>query len=338
MTASGQTAAKSAQFPAHTDLVQIQVSVVDSKGQPVRDLTQRDFEISENGGKQTITLLERTSLAVERATLPEVEMPDRAGQGQPIQASRLKVMVVDDAFLRQSDISRAMLAVHAIVASAGDGDQVILLAPMTKLEAVAEMPAGRAAFLERAEGLRLLWGVDRSSLPRFASELRVRQQIVIDALCAALDFCARQSKPKMIFLISRGFRYVTEDRANHDAVLRSSRAANVPVHFVDVRGLEVLSDSRPPRIPGMPAMPPLGPDPSQGTDFTDSVALDTGGVIVRGTNDPTNPIRRLIAERSFYYTIGYTPIDPPRHGEFRRVTVHVSRPGVRVYARPGYIG
>jgi len=322
---SSRAAPASDQFPSQTDVVRIQISVVDSRGRPVLDLTQQDFEITEKGRKQTITF-------VERSGLPEETSPDAVSRGHPIHTPRLNVIVVDDAHLRQPDIRRALLAVRAIVDSAGDGDELLLLAPMARLEAAAEMPAGRETILERAESLRSFWGTDRSSLPRFPSELRVRRQMVIDTLHAALDRCAKETRSKMVFLLSRGFRYATDDRANQDALLRASRTANAPVHLVDVRGLELHDGDHP------PGMPLGGPDVSAGSDFMDSVALDTGGVVVRGTNDPTSAIQRLIAERSCYYTLGYTPIDPPHRGEFRRVQVRVGRKGVRVYARPGYVG
>ena len=53
-TAPQQTPAPSAQFAAGVDVVQVDVSVTDKSGQPITDLTARDFDIREDGQPQTI--------------------------------------------------------------------------------------------------------------------------------------------------------------------------------------------------------------------------------------------------------------------------------------------
>jgi hypothetical protein len=63
----------------------------------------------------------------------------------------------------------------------------------------------------------------------------------------------------------------------------------------------------------------------------------TGGVSIVNTNDLERHLARIVTSTSAYYLLGYTPANRDLDGRYRRITVRVSRPGVEVHARPGYL-
>ena len=85
-TAPQQTPAPSAQFAAGVDVVQVDVSVTDKSGQPITDLTARDFDIREDGQPQTIQTIYLATL--DRTILKEMPAaPGAAGHSRPTRRS-----------------------------------------------------------------------------------------------------------------------------------------------------------------------------------------------------------------------------------------------------------
>jgi hypothetical protein len=66
------------------------------------------------------------------------------------------------------------------------------------------------------------------------------------------------------------------------------------------------------------------------------LAESTGGFAAVDRNDLRGAFDRMVSESSDYYIIGYSPLRPPKPGEFRKISVRVMRPGVSVIARKGY--
>ena len=66
------------------------------------------------------------------------------------------------------------------------------------------------------------------------------------------------------------------------------------------------------------------------------MAEDTDGVAIVNTNIIDEPMRRIIADTSSYYLLGYQSTNSALDGKYRKITVRVKRPGVDVRARRGY--
>jgi hypothetical protein len=67
------------------------------------------------------------------------------------------------------------------------------------------------------------------------------------------------------------------------------------------------------------------------------LANETGGFLIRDTNDLKGGFRRIDADMRFYYALAYEPSNQEYDGAFRNVEVKVRRPGVKVRSRRGYI-
>jgi len=70
------------------------------------------------------------------------------------------------------------------------------------------------------------------------------------------------------------------------------------------------------------------------------MALDTGGLVVKNTNDLGSGIRRVSEESQAYYLLGYNSTNTSRDGKFRKIKVELTRAnrekGLKVRARRGY--
>ena len=67
-----------------------------------------------------------------------------------------------------------------------------------------------------------------------------------------------------------------------------------------------------------------------------TLAVDTDGIAVIDTNDIDSGLKRIVADMSSYYLVGYYTKNAKLDGRFRKISVRVKRPGVNVRARRGY--
>lgn len=66
------------------------------------------------------------------------------------------------------------------------------------------------------------------------------------------------------------------------------------------------------------------------------LADETGGFLVRDTNDATPGFRRIQEDMRFHYLVSYTPTNLSFDGRYRTIAVKVARPNVTVQTRKGY--
>jgi len=66
------------------------------------------------------------------------------------------------------------------------------------------------------------------------------------------------------------------------------------------------------------------------------LAEKTGGKAYYNTNNIEGAVRRSMEDGSTYYTLGYYPENKTWDGKFRRITIKVTRPGVKLHYRAGY--
>jgi hypothetical protein len=67
-----------------------------------------------------------------------------------------------------------------------------------------------------------------------------------------------------------------------------------------------------------------------------TLAGDTGGRAFLDSNDFSQVFRRVQEDTSTYYLLGYRSSDPVRDGRFRRITVRLNRPDLKLVYRRGY--
>jgi len=146
---------------------------------------------------------------------------------------------------------------------------------------------------------------------------------------------------KSMVLVSQGFVYDVQLKQMKDVTL-ASRRHNVPIYFIDTRGLQGLPDaftaSFGRQIEAQDVVAVLA-DLTREAEGTEALALDTGGFVVKSSNDLSGGMTRVSNESRAYYLLGYNPTDLRRDGKFRKIEVKVRPPkskNLNVRARRGY--
>jgi VWFA-related protein len=171
------------------------------------------------------------------------------------------------------------------------------------------------------------------------SGLRATGIRTMQALTGLANGLARLPGRKSIILFSDGF--FTEDSwGNLRAITDLSARASVRIYALDTRGLNRGSASSDifalgPHGDANPAGEVTGFD--TGSDGPNSLAVDTGGLVIRNENDFPKALREFAEDTNNYYVLGYLPTNTRFDGAFRKVTVRTRRPGLTVRARRGYL-
>jgi VWFA-related protein len=176
----------------------------------------------------------------------------------------------------------------------------------------------------------------RSRSREVSAEARQRRQALYNVALLSFDWLAPQAGRHSLVIVSPGFARDPEDAGYNGIVTRSLRV-NAPISFLDARGL-----------PGFGQFENVGFGAALGASSGDMamarmdsaqgaaiLADDTGGVIVRNTNDMQSGLSRLFDTMSTYYVVGYEHVPQAKAG-FRKIKVETRAKGLIVHARRGY--
>lgn len=117
-------------------------------------------------------------------------------------------------------------------------------------------------------------------------------------------------------------------------LMRRANRANVSFYPIDPRGLVAFDNPIGPRRPPLPTADARGLATRQ--SHLRQMAEETDGTVVLNT-DIDKALPRLLTDIGSYYLLGYVSTNQKLDGRYRRLSVRVSRPGVDVRARPGYL-
>ena len=117
-------------------------------------------------------------------------------------------------------------------------------------------------------------------------------------------------------------------------LVKEAREADVPFYILDPRQFidaDVTAAASPEERASATA------NESSRRDEMMTLASATGGRTSSRAGNPARAAADAIAENGTYYLLGFYPDPPPSDGRFHEIHVAVTRPGLRVRARPGYI-
>lgn len=186
-------------------------------------------------------------------------------------------------------------------------------------------------------GAALVESEVQNKATQLATQARVLGKQTLDSVAGLANGLARFPGRKTVILLTEGF-FVEENWADLRSVVGRAARASVRIYAIDTRGLNRGSASSDILNSANPAQPVLA-TPSIGdiaADGPNSLAVDTGGYVIRGENDFGKALDEIDRDTSSYYVLGFRATGP-LDGKFHTIDVKVKRPGVTVRARKGYM-
>jgi VWFA-related protein len=328
-------------FRAETNYVEVVASVTDRDGRFVTGLTAADFEIKEQGRRESIDNFTFVELPVSggAATMPAAYRADLPQEARTAEG-RLYLIYLNGATASNTSHVR-QLAAQFVREHIMPGDRaavwdsqfprrdVTFTDDKSKLQADIEPYTG-VSF--GGTELPFAFGCTHSS----GGARELCQAALLDPytqLKKAVDwFNAIQGRRKSIVLFAGGWDGPT------DPVSR----ADITLYAVDVRGLiapdpEMLGVNS--GLTGAALVNEVGNRMTalnRSVDGLWTLAQRTGGFALVNKNEFANGFRRIVEANSQYYVLGYASSFTRHDRVFRELDVKVKRPGLKVHARRGY--
>ena len=360
-------------FRGGTDLVQVDVSVLDGKRHPVRGLTAEDFSILEDGQPREIQAFTEVYLPdrvrAQDAAWMRVVPSDVATNQTAQEEGRVVIVLLDRTIpLGQPTITAKRIAT-TVINQLGPGDLGAVVS--TSNGAVQNLTSDRSRLLRTLEESDLSTDIsdEAKEIEAAIFALTGRNWSTLNdgrCLCGlcVLETIERvadavQGTPgrrKMLFFIgsdlllqAAGSPGGAKQDVGCESRLRDAREemfsavdrANLTIHSLDPSGLVNIG-------------PVTRPSSTlRGVDVADAAAGAmkdhlqrqgalkvlpdrTGGRAVMNTNGPDLAVPEIFRETDSYYLIGFRPADPSPNGRFHQITVKTARRGLAVHARSGY--
>ena len=374
---AGQVPAQTARPPQYTfrifsELVLVNVTVRDRKGNPVRGLTATDFTVLEGGKPQRIASfdIENTEIALPTNAQQAKVLTAEAAPGTSIpqvdkavlKDRRLIILFFDLSSMEPEEVDRAVKAAEDYINQQMSPADLVAVASLdSSLLVNQDFTTDHELLLKAVDGFSSNSGQgyeegatgttegtpetgqpftpDDTEYNIFNTDRR------LEALRALAETMSQVDQKKSIIYFASGMdRTGVENQSELRATINSAVRSNVSIYTTDTRGLQAM-------VPGGEAQQASlrGTSPYSGkstlnqynSNFTTQETLvtlagDTGGRAFLDSNDFSQVFRRVQEDTSTYYLLGYRSSNPVRDGRFRRITVRVNHPDLKLVYRRGY--
>lgn len=267
---------------------------------------------------------------------------------------------IDRLALRQASVAPArgsqMTAVQAELILRGDPNALQLATRLMRDEPGSVLSAqGPQAALEAAGGANPASVIDASDRAAakevmrqargiLAEELRF-SQVTLTQLDDVLRSLAALPGRKLCLLVSDGFLVgmgTSDEQTRHlRTVIDAATRSGAVVYALDAHGLTTTGGDASAAGAAAPAGLRERVERLSAQEFRETltaVANDTGGFLVRGTNELAVGLRRMLEDNDTYYLMAYEPANTKRDGKFRKIEVRLPRrSGLVVRTRKGYL-
>jgi VWFA-related protein len=356
------------------ELVLTNVVARDAKtGEVVEGLKQSDFSIFENGKQQHIDTFDFES--VDKATpLNEATISGlAAGAGVPgskavvvakpedLRNHRLIVMFFDLTSMQPEDLDRSVSAAQDFLRTKMQpADLVALVSLGDTLKVDQDFTADKNALVNEVgvyngtEGTGFVPGATANSnqvedttgyTPDESEYNDINTDRELFALRAVSKSLEKITEKKSLLYFSGGIqRDGIENQASLRAAINAAVRANLAIYSVDTRGLQAISplgDASTGSLRGTGAYNGSALLNNMNANFATqevmaTLSTDTGGKAFFDSNDFAPAFAQVERDTSAYYAIGFRSTNPARDGRYRKLTIKINRPGIKLEYRPGY--
>src|SRR3984885_13297135 len=356
------------------ELVLTNVVARDAKtGEVIQGLKQSDFSIYESGKQQHIETFDYES--VDKATpLNEAMVSGLAagatGNGtkavvvakpEELRNHRLIVMFFDLTSMQPEDLDRSVLAAQDFLRTKMQpADLIALVSLGDTLNVDQDFTADKNALINEVgvyngtEGQGFALGATANSnqvedttasTPDEEEYNDINTDRELFALQAVSKSLEKITEKKSLLYFSGGIqRDGIENQASLRATINSAVRANLAIYSVDTRGLQAvtaLGDASTGSLRGTGAYSGGALLNNMNNNFATqemmgTLSSDTGGKAFFDSNDFAPAFAQVERDTSAYYAIGFRSTNPVRDGKYRKLTIKINRPGVKLEYRPGY--
>jgi VWFA-related protein len=356
------------------ELVLTNVVVRDGKtGELVRGLKQSDFSVYENGKQQQIATFDFESVD-KAAPLNEATVSGLAagatGNGskaavvarpEELRNHRLIVMFFDLTSMQPEDLDRSVEAAREFLSKKmQSADLVALVSLSDTLKVDQDFTADKDALTQEVgayngtEGQGFAGGADANSnqvedatgyTPDESEYNDLNTDRELFALRAVSKSLEKITEKKSLLYFSGGIsRDGIENQASLRAAVNAAVRANLAIYSVDTRGLQAvtpLGDASKGSLRGTGAFNGGALANNMNANFATqevmaTLSSDTGGKAFFDSNDFAPAFAQVQRDTSAYYAIGFRSANTARDGRYRKLTIKLNRPGVKLEYRPGY--
>jgi len=356
------------------ELVLTNVVARDAKtGEVIEGLKQSDFTIYENGKQQHIDTFDFES--VDKATPLNEAMVSGLAAGvngagskavvvakpEELRNHRLIVMFFDLTSMQPEDLDRSVLAAQDFLKQKMQpADLVALVSLGDTLKVDQDFTADKSALINEVgvyngtEGQGFAQGATATSnqvedttgyTPDESEYNDVNTDRELFALRAVAKSLEKITEKKSLLYFSGGIsRDGIENQASLRAAINAAVRANLAIYSVDTRGLQAISplgDASTGSLRGASAYNGGALANNMKANFDSqetmgTLSTDTGGKAFFDSNDFAPAFAQVERDTSAYYAIGFRSADAARDGRYRKLTIKINRPGVKLEYRPGY--
>jgi VWFA-related protein len=354
-----------------SDLVLTNVVVRDKKtGEVVRGLTANDFQVQENGKPQKIISFDFQSVD-QAAPLNEATISGKAGSimgsknrvanSEQLRNHRLIVMFFDITSMQPEDLDRAQEAARNYVnKQMQPADLVAVVSLDQSLSLDQDFTASKQLILNAVNAYSGTQGAGFQSgatsttnqvedTTAFTPDEQEYNDVNTDRELFAFEDISHSlayiNEKKSLLYFSGGIqRDGIENQASLHAAINAAVRANLSIYSVDARGLEAISplgDASTGSLRGTSGYNGAALQNNLDSNFNTqevmaTLSSDTGGKAFFDSNDFSPAFQRIQQDTSAYYVIGFRSTDPTKDGRFRKLTIKINRPNVKLEYRPGY--
>jgi len=354
------------------ELVLTNVVARDAKtGELVRGLKQSDFSVYENGKQQQISSFDFES--VDQATpLNEATVVGLAAgttgskavvvaKPEDLRNHRLIVMFFDLTSMQPEDLDRSVEAAQDFLKNKMQAaDLVALVSLGDTLKVDQDFTADKQALINEVavyngtEGQGFAQGATANSnqvedttgyTPDESEYNDINTDRELYALRAVAKSLEKIGEKKSLLYFSGGItRDGIENQASLRAAINSAVRANLAIYSVDTRGLQAISplgDASTGSLRGSGAFNGAAIGNNMQANFASqevmsTLSVDTGGKAFFDSNDFAPAFAQVQRDTSAYYAVGFRSSNPLRDGRYRKLTIKINRPGIKLEYRPGY--
>jgi VWFA-related protein len=361
-------------FKANAELVLTNVVVRDAKtGEFVRGLKQSDFKVLENGKPQQISSFDFQSVEMATPLKEATVMGLAAGVNGPggkaavvakpedLLNHRLIVMFFDLTSMQPEDLDRCVKAARDFLTNTMQPADLVALVSLDQTLKVDQdftsdkaVLANEVGIYNGTEGQGFAAGATANSnqvedttgyTPDESEYNDLNTDRELFALRAISKSLEKVTEKKSLLYFSGGIsRAGIENQASLRAAINAAVRANLSIYSVDTRGLQAISplgDASTGSTRGSGAFNGGALANSMSANFASqevmaTLSSDTGGKAFFDSNDFAPAFAQVQRDTSAYYAIGFHSTNPARDGKYRKLTIKLKRPGVKLEYRPGY--